>query len=160
MRISVANFLKSFRANLKIFQSQFTTFQKFSEPIFFPGEPQFSSTQSCERERRKIFYISELLFVCDSIVCYFLFSTFSFFFSSFFFFLFFFLFFFFSLSLTLTALFFVRTALFFGPHRTIFWSLPHYFPGNLVPKVPKLFPCVGVSDVPKHDIACTENGDV
>ena len=48
-------------------------------------------------------------------------------------FLYFFSFFsFFSLSLI--------TTLFFGPHRTIFWYLPHYFPGILDPEDPKLFP--------------------
>jgi len=38
--ISVANFLKSFRANLRIFKSQFDAFLKFSEPIFFSHRAQ------------------------------------------------------------------------------------------------------------------------
>ena len=37
---SVANFLKVFRANLKIFKSQYAAFWKFSEPFFFSHKAQ------------------------------------------------------------------------------------------------------------------------
>ena len=80
-----------------------------------------------ENERNILHYCA--IFCPYYVIFFFSHFSFSFFslFSPFFFFLF---------------SFFTLTALFFGPHRTIFWSLPHYFPGNLVPEVPKLFPCV------------------